>query len=481
MLPPLVWAGSRLGAPGVAAQTVLLYALVTWGTLSGTGPFAALPRETALVMIDGLLSMVVMTGLLLVSSTARVRGQQAVLEERVKERTAELEAANQKLISEGEERVRLTARLIEAQKQEALGRLAGGIAHDFNNLLTVVSGEAELLSIGEPTQPSVHDAATAILAATQRATEVTRQLLAVARRQPSQPIALDVAEQLTLARRLLRPLFPESIQLELETAPDCRVLIDPTQLDQVILNLALNARDACGPRGTVRIVNFERTLDARAAEALSLREGRWVVLQLSDTGSGIPPEVLPHIFEPFFTTKTPERGTGLGLSTVWGIATQAGGTVRVESKLGEGSRFEVWLPRTEQSRTTAQASKPSHESAPASGTVLVVEDEPLVRRTVVSTLERAGYQVLTASDGEEALSVAKQHPEIELVLTDVVMPRMGGVELARWLRAQRNYPVIFMSGFHEHQEDLDGEDVLSKPFSPTVLLARVSTALRRAA
>ncbi|MFT3709044.1 MAG: MASE1 domain-containing protein [Archangium sp.] len=481
MLPPLVWAGARLGGPGVAAQTVLLYALVTWGTLEGAGPFATLPRETALLMIDGLLSMVVMTGLMLVAATAHARGQQATLEQRVKERTAEIEAVNAKLMTEGEERVRLTSRLVEAQKQEALGRLAGGIAHDFNNLLTVVSGEAELLSIGEPTKPVVHDAATAILAATQRATEVTRQLLAVARRQPSQPVALDLGEQLTFARRLLRPLFPESIALELETTADSRVLIDPTQLDQVVLNLALNARDACGARGTVRIWNSERSIDTREAAELGITAGRWVVLSMRDTGSGIPPEVLPHIFEPFFTTKTPERGTGLGLSTVLGIARQAGGTVRVESKLGEGSRFELWLPRTEQLRSATPAATPSLESAPISGTVLVVEDEPLVRRTVVQTLERAGYKVITASDGEEALSLAKQRTDIALVLTDVVMPRMGGVELARWLRAQRGYPVIFMSGFHEHQEDLDAEDVLAKPFAPSVLLARVSAALRRAA
>ncbi|MBL8916991.1 MAG: MASE1 domain-containing protein, partial [Archangium sp.] len=459
VLPPIVWAGARLGVRGATAITLLLFALITWATLSGTGPFGHSSRSTSLLMIDGLLTMVVMTGLLLVAATAAVRGQQVGLEERVRERTRELESANRALRTEVDERVRLTARLVEAQKQEALGRLAGGIAHDFNNLLTVVSGEAELLALGQPDSPAVHDGAEAILAATHRAAELTRQLLTVARRQPSTPIAVDLAEQLTEARRLLRPLFPESVSLDLDTQSGCTILIDPTQLDQLVLNLALNARDACSAGGAVRIANFERTLDDADATRMGLAAGRWVVLELTDTGTGIAPEVLPRIFEPFFTTKSEERGTGLGLSTVWGIANQAGGTVRVESTIGWGSKFEVWLPRTDQRPSTIPISAATAENAPSSATVLVVEDEPLVRRTVVLSLERAGYRVLTASDGEEGLNIARQNPAIDLVLTDVVMPRMGGVDLARQLRALRNVPVIFMSGFHEHQTDLSAEEV----------------------
>jgi two-component system, cell cycle sensor histidine kinase and response regulator CckA len=385
------------------------------------------------------------------------------------------------LIVEGEERVRLAARLIEVQKQEALGRLAGGVAHDFNNLLTVISGEAELMAHGPESTPNTQDSAGAILAATQRAAELTRQLLAVARRQPAAPRAVDVSELLAENRRLLRPLFPESVTLDLDCAPRCAVLIDPTQLDQIVLNLAINARDAISGTGSVKITGARATLDVPQAAAMGLTPGQWVVLEVRDTGAGIAPDVVPRIFEPFFTTKRDAGGTGLGLSTVWGIANQARGTVRVQSALGRGTTFSVWLPFTEQAPTSL-TTQPLVSKRTRTARILVVEDEPLVRRTVVLTLEREGYEVLTAGDGEEAMALFRK-PDfaVHLVLTDVVMPRMGGLELARQLRAAHQVPVLFMSGFHEHQAELSNEQVLGKPFAQGHLLAVVNAALQRTA
>jgi signal transduction histidine kinase/CheY-like chemotaxis protein len=474
VLPAAVWAGARLGGAAVCVATVLIHALVTWATVSELGPFGHYPASAALLMIDGLLAVVVITGLFLASAAAQVRAQKALLETRVHERTRELETANRALLGETEERVRLAGRLVEVQKQEALGRLAGGVAHDFNNLLTVVSGEAELICRDPTTPLHAQDSANAILAATQRAAELTRQLLAVARRQPSAPRAVDVGEVLHANRRLLRPLFPESVTLDLDCAMDCTVSIDPTQLDQIILNLALNARDAIVGAGTVRITGARRTLDAAQAQALGLTPGEWVRVEVTDTGEGIPAEVLPRIFEPFFTTKADGRGTGLGLSTVWGIASQARGTVRVTSTVGKGSTFSLWLPFSPRGAEVAGAPPAELISARPSATVLVVEDEPLVRRTVVLTLEREGYRVLTASDGEEALALLRRGDvTFDLVLTDVVMPRLGGVELARAIRAQHDVPVIFMSGFHEQQAELTHETVLGKPFAAGHLLAVV--------
>jgi signal transduction histidine kinase/CheY-like chemotaxis protein len=467
----------------VSVHTVLIYALVSWGTLSGHGPFAESPRELAMVLIDALLVVVILTGELLATLAALARSQQAALveeratlEARVAERTRQLEASARSLLDETEARVTLTARLVEAQKQEALGRLAGGVAHDFNNLLTVVSGEAELLRRQAGHHTDVYDGAGAILAAAHRAGELTRQLLAVARRQPTVPRHVDLQAALSTNRRLLRPLFPESVTLDVSSEP-CGVNIDPTLFDQIVLNLAINARDAIVGAGRVKVEAAPRVLDEAAAAALGVNAGKWVCLTVTDDGTGIPPEVLPRIFEPFFTTKSENRGTGLGLSTVLGIAHQARGTVKVSSEQGR-TTFSVWLPASE-----GPAGNPEPVVASATArtpaTILVVEDEPLVRRTVVLALERAGHKVLTAGDGEEALALLRQDRHgVQLVLTDVVMPRLGGVELARAVRATQRLPIVFMSGFHERQTELASERVLGKPFTADQLLSAVDLALK---
>jgi signal transduction histidine kinase len=460
---------------------------MSWGTLSGTGPFAPWPRELALVLIDSLLLVVILTGQLLVTLSALTRAQQATLERerrsleaRVIERTAQLEASTRSLLDETEARSKLTARLVEAQKQEALGRLAGGVAHDFNNLLTVVSGEAELLR-GLPGQHAdVYDGAGAILTAAHRAGELTRQLLAVARRQPTLPRHVDLQETLATNRRLLRPLLPESVTLDVTCVEPCGVDIDPTLLDQIILNLAINARDAINGAGHVKVEARQQVLDEGAAAALGLSAGKWVCLSVTDDGIGIPPEVLPRIFEPFFTTKAEGRGTGLGLSTVLGIANQSKGTVKVASTQGR-TVFSVWLPASDGPTPAPDPLRSPAVGRRAPSTLLVVEDEPLVRRTVVLALERAGHRTVTASDGEEALALLRQDKHgIQLVLTDVVMPRLGGVELARAVRAAHpGLPILFMSGFHERQAELANEQVLSKPFTSGQLLSAVEVALDR--
>ncbi len=475
----VVWAGARLGGPAVSVHTVLIYALMAWATISGRGPFAEWSRELAMLLDDGLLVAVSTTGQLLASLEALARGQQAALE--LERKTLEQRVADRtiQLLDETEVRAKLTERLVEAQKQEALGRLAGGVAHDFNNLLTVVSGEAELLRRQSGHTTDVYDGAGAILAAAHRAGELTRQLLAVARRQPSVPRHLDLQATLATNRRLLRPLLPESVTLDVTCAEPCGVFMDPTSFDQIILNLAINARDAITGTGQVKLDASPRTLDEAAAATLGLRPGKWVCLSVSDTGTGIPPDVLPRIFEPFFTTKADGRGTGLGLSTVLGIANQSRGTVKVSSAEGY-TVFTVWLPASDGPAPAEVTAQVPSVGAVKPATILVVEDEPLVRRTVVLALERAGHKVLTAGDGEEALALLRQDGHgVQLVLTDVIMPRMGGVELARALRSnQPGLAVVFMSGFHERQSELEGEHVLGKPFTADQLLSAVEHAVR---
>ena len=377
------------------------------------------------------------------------------------------------------ERERLAEELVRVQRLEATGRLAGGIAHDFNNLLTVMTATAT--SIERRTgDASTQQSARLILEAAGRAADLTRQLLAFAGKQRVSPEVRRVDGLVEEARGLLRPVLPSSVELRVEhETPDAAIRIDPTQFSQVLVNLALNARDAMPDGGVLTVRSAAVALDERSADELHVAAGRFVRIEVQDTGGGIEPAVLARVFEPFFTTKPVGRGSGLGLASVHGIATQAGGAVQMRSALGEGTTAVVHLPRA----TGAVSERMAARVGAAAGggeTVLVVEDQPLVRDVIAGLLGDAGYRVMVAGDGEEALEVIDAHPgEIDLVLTDVVMPRMGGGLLGRRLRERGlTMPIVYMSGYSEGSEDLADGRCLAKPFSAGELGAAVRDALK---
>ncbi len=381
-------------------------------------------------------------------------------------------------------RKRLEEQFHEAQRLEGLGRLAGGVAHDFNNLLTAVLGYTELLEH----RLSADTAALADLAqvrmAAIRARDLTHQLLAIARRQVISPCPVDpnalTLETLGLLARVLR----EDIAIESELEPAVwRVKVDPAQLQQVLMNLALNARDAMPTGGRLVLSTENVSLAGAKAESRGLAPGEYVRLSVRDTGVGMSRETLARLFEPFFTTKPRGEGTGLGLATVYGIVRQSGGHIEAESEPGEGARFAIWLPRVlEPMPEAVPERRPSVHGA--GETVLAVEDDPAVRALTAQTLRAAGYVVLLAQDGREALELGARHTErIELLVTDVVMPHMSGRQLAdAMLRLRPALRVLFVSGY---AEDVvvhggvpeDGSAFLDKPFTPTELLRKVREVL----
>ncbi|MDB4881753.1 MAG: Blue-light-activated protein [Gemmatimonadetes bacterium] len=383
------------------------------------------------------------------------------------------------------EQRQLEEQLRHAQKMEAIGRLAGGVAHDFNNLLTVIQSYATFIVEELPKESTLHTDLAEILAASERATALTRQLLAFSRRQMLQPRLVDVNRKVTNVVGMLRRVIGEDITLHTELDPEVwPVLADPGQLEQVLLNLAVNARDAMPSGGTLTLRTVRLTIDAALARARSgLEEGEYVSVTVEDTGVGIPHELLSQIFEPFFTTKALGKGTGLGLATVYGIVRQTGGYVYVESTPGHGSRFTVLLPR---SAERAEPTAPP-ESLPPRGseTILLVEDDRPVRVAVRRMLEGLGYRVHEASNGAEAIGQLESSRErTHLVLTDVVMPDIHGRTLAECVLDQYAEPrVLYMSGYTEDeilQRGLgeSGMALLQKPFTLEALARAVRTALR---
>ncbi len=378
--------------------------------------------------------------------------------------------------------------LAQAQRLETVGRLAGGVAHDFNNLLTVIQscGESLRRATGRGLPVSADDVEQ-INEATRRASDLTRQLLAFARRQANAPEPIDLNRTLGEARRMLERLLGEDVELRLSLQPELwPVRSDPGLLDQLLLNLAANARDALPRGGRVQISTGNLEVAAGSSAWPMLRPGQYVRLEFHDDGVGMTAEVLEHAFEPFYTTKGVGTGTGLGLATVHGIVTQSGGAIRVESAPGLGTRFVVALPRSEQ---PAGAPVKPEEAAPDAGgqeTILLVEDEPAVRKQVLRALAGAGYQVHLAGDGKEALELARtlEDPP-DLLLSDVIMPRMDGARLAEALRVRwPGLPVLFMSGYTDERLEPTGllggsSDLLQKPFTGSVLLKRVRQALDR--
>jgi PAS domain S-box-containing protein len=378
------------------------------------------------------------------------------------------------------ERRQLEMQLRESQKMEAIGRLAGGVAHDFNNLLTAILGYADL-ALGDVSESSsVRDEIEEIRKAAQRAAQLTRQLLAFGRRQIRRPTRVDVDAVVRDTDRLLTQLLGEHIQLTVHAgARGAVVHMDPSELDQILVNLAVNARDAMTQGGVVTIET------SRSRVATDDGQTEFVLLTVSDTGAGIADETLPHIFEPFFTTKG-ERGNGLGLSTVYGIVEQNGGRIEVDSTLGVGTRFSVHLPIASESLSARLTPvKPTSAIAQAA-TVLLVEDENAVRILAHRILERAGYRVLDARHGADALLLWRQQTDpIDVVVTDLVMPEMGGRALADALHATHpTLPIVFMSGYSDDEMTRRGfadaqVAFLAKPFSAESLIGAVRDALVR--
>ncbi len=376
--------------------------------------------------------------------------------------------------------------LAQSQRLDSVGRLAGGIAHDFNNILTVILSCADAIRDELGAQPpQVREDLEEIRSAAVRAAELTRQLLTFARRQPIEPVPLDLNRVLAGSERLLRRVLGEDLRLQVGTQPDLwAVRADPGQLEQVVLNLAVNARDAMPEGGVVSIE--AANVVAGGDDPLpfpDMEPGGYVRLVVTDSGSGMTEEVRARAFEPFFTTKGPGGGTGLGLSTVYGIVKQSGGFIRVESAPGRGSTFEIFLPRTlERPREAAERVRPAAEGG--TETVVLVEDDPQVRAVAARALLASGYRVLVASGADDALHVAETEPgHIDLLVTDVVMPGVGGKPLAEeFARRRPGAGVLFVSGYAESAITRGGAvqpgvRFLPKPFTPADLVAKVRSVL----
>jgi two-component system, cell cycle sensor histidine kinase and response regulator CckA len=385
------------------------------------------------------------------------------------------------MVADVTEQKSIEAQLRQAQKLDAVGQLAGGVAHDFNNLLTVIDGYAVLL-LADAGETASRDL-TMIRDAAARAGALTRQLLAFSRTQAARPCALDVVGLVANVEGMLRRLIREDIHLVV-TAPaaPAPVFVDPGQLEQVLLNLAVNARDAMPSGGTLTISTGRVELGSEAANRLGAQPGPYIMITVADTGCGMSAEASVRAFEPFFTTKEQGKGSGLGLSTVYGIVSQAGGHIQVWSKPGTGSTFSVYLPATTAAVTDADTIGARPGLATGTETILLVEDDPAVRQLTERILRTAGYQVLASADVHDALAVAAGDDHIDLLITDVIMPVMNGQQLADRVTALRpGLPVIFSSAYTRGVLALAPDDpsaaFLEKPFTASALADKVRAVL----
>jgi signal transduction histidine kinase len=399
------------------------------------------------------------------------------------------EAAQRRRRKETEEALRRTEeQLRHVQKMEAIGRLAGGVAHDFNNLLTAILGYSELVlsempadGVGRPDIEEIRNAG-------QRAAGLTRQLLAFSRQQVLEPRVVRLNDVVANVEKLLRRVIGEDVALRVDLDPELQpVRVDPGQIEQVLINLAVNARDAMPSGGHLSVQTFSRLLaQPLLVQDVVLPPGSYAFVAVTDTGTGMPPEIVARIFEPFFTTKEPGKGTGLGLSTVYGIVRQTGGAIIVDSRPGRGTEFGIYLPCADAALEVEPEIQPP-ASVGGSETVLVVDDEPGIRALVRRALEPRGYRVLQAADGVEAFSILRQYAgAIHLLITDIVMPAMGGRELVTRLSEVRDgIPVLFLSGYPASSHDdftipHRAQALLMKPFTPTVLARKVRDLLNHA-
>jgi PAS domain S-box-containing protein len=378
---------------------------------------------------------------------------------------------------------KLEAQFIEAQKMEVVGHLAGGVAHDFNNILGVIMGYTELiiskLNPDSPVQEDIQQ----ILHATERAAALTMQLLVFSRNQTVHPVVLDINEVLKGIEGMLRRLLDENIEMTLIPGKGVgHIKADSGYIGQVLMNLLVNARDAMPNGGKLTISTSNAALDERdLAAGTGAIPGDYVMLSVSDTGTGMTEEVKAHMFEAFFTTKPKGKGTGLGLATCQTILHQLGGHIRVYSQVGSGTSFQIYFPRVEQALEAAAKEAQTGPLPRGTETLLFVEDDPSVRHLARRGLESLGYEVLSASNGQDALSVARDHrgSPIRLVVTDVIMPVMGGKVMAEWMKA--TYPdlkILFTSGYTDdalNQSGVQKPDItfLPKPYTPGTLARRV--------
>ena len=399
------------------------------------------------------------------------------------------------IIEDVTERRLLENQLHQAQKMEAIGQLATGIAHDFNNILTVIQGHVELLLMSANFEQKAAKSLEQVSRASSRAAELTRQLLAFCRKQAGQPQVLDLNKQFQSIKGMLGRLLGEQIQLQCDFAQDLpSVFADPSNIEQIIKNLATNACEAMPRGGTLTITATSVQIDESHSNVYSdARAGAHVCLSISDTGCGIKPDALPRIFEPFFTTKQLGKGAGLGLATVYGLVKQLNGWVEVDSEVDKGSTFKVYLPahgaaepaQTAETARIAEPARTAETPKKAQPTILVVEDEDALRELTCRVVRNAGYQVIAAADGAEALKAWKENQsKIDLLFTDIVMPNgISGRELARKLRAEKSdLKIFFTSGYSAELAAKDsllaeGHNFLAKPFSPKVLLQALSECL----
>lgn len=432
---------------------------------------AAAARELTLRHTDGTLRMVLASPAPLLDERGEAEGTLLVLTD-----------LTERMLSE-EERETLTEQLRQAQKMEALGRLAGGVAHDFNNLLTGLDGNIELALMDLPPEHIAVESLKEAGNLVRRAATLTRQLLAMSRKQVLKPVVLDPNQVVRDLHKLLRRVIGKDLEFKMKLGAPPRIFADPGQLEQVLMNLAVNALDAMPRGGTLTIRTRREVLDADTSRSYEdLGPGAYTALEVQDDGVGIPSNLLQKIFEPFFTTKDRGKGTGLGLATVYGIVRQHKGAVEVVSTVGRGTTFRVLIPETERAPGKRRTTTTTHAIEAHTGheTVLFVEDEVALLRAGVRSLARLGYQILEAADGNQALEVARSHHgPVDILVTDVIMPGLSGRALADKMRIrQPDLPVLFTSGYSEGilgDEGLVEEDehFLAKPYRLSTLAHRI--------
>jgi signal transduction histidine kinase/CheY-like chemotaxis protein len=410
------------------------------------------------------------------------------LEQRVARRTASLEQALTNLRTEMERREDLEGQLLQSQKMEAVGRLAGGVAHDFNNLLTIILGYADMLGPHIENDPAAAGCVHEIREAAERASGLTNQLLAFSRRQVTAPRVLDLNQSLLRLEKMLRRIIGEDVELQLNLAEGLApVMADPSQVDQVVMNLAVNSRDAMPGGGRLTIQTGNVFLDEQyAANHLGTAPGKYVSVAVADTGTGMDEATKTRVFEPFFTTKEPGKGTGLGLSIVYGIVKQNGGDILVESQPGGGTVFRIHLPAATGAPEGPRAAIEPAEAEGAGDTILLVEDDHALRRLARTVLAKRGYHVLDSGSPADALALIRsRNGKVDLLLTDLIMPKMNGIELAAQILGE--YPgvrTLFMSGYTETSAMREGAvkpnmHYLRKPFTAAELRNKVREVLGR--